>query len=180
MAAAGPRSRAAIRERMRMEGPRYCTGTTDEGDGVPPRKPAARAWPCAVAPEPLVEAQLVRKPWETLDAGGGRPLVGEGQSVSPGGVVPVKNSSKVPGAPVGGKGVLPAFESRTKFQGFGTVWSQKAAWVRIDLAACGTLPLGLPPRGGSRFGSVFAERCPAKFTGSAGSRMVFATTRNWR
>ena len=67
-----------------------------------------------------------------------------------------------------------------KFHGFGTVWSQNAAWVSTPLGACGTLPFTFPPSGGRRFGSVFAWRCPAKFTGSAGSRMVFATTRNWR
>src|SRR4051812_6888768 len=137
------------------------------------RNAAASFCACCVANV----VQLVKKPCGMALA---EVLLGVGQEASVVAFgVPVKKSWNVPGAPKFGapsNGPVPAVESRMKFHGFGTVWSQNAACVSTAFADCATLPLGFA----SRFGSVFACRWPAKFTGSAGSRMVFATTRNWR
>src|SRR5262249_7740966 len=92
----------------------------------------------------------------------------------------VTNSWNVPAAPLGGNGPVGMLLAQTNPNGLGTTPSQFAIWARTFFAACGTEPLGLPPSGGNRLGSVLAVRCPAKLTGSAGSRTVLATTRNCR
>src|SRR5689334_22429877 len=63
-----------------------------------------------------------------------------------------------------------------KLKALGTVPSQLATWVRMDLVGWGAENGGLA----NGLGRVLAVRWPAKLIGSAGSRTVLATTRNWR
>src|ERR1044071_3807701 len=63
-----------------------------------------------------------------------------------------------------------------KLNGLGTTASQLATWARMDLAGCGAENGGVA----NRLGRVLAVRWPPKLIGSAGSRTVLPTTRNWR
>src|SRR5712691_2761442 len=65
-------------------------------------------------------------------------------------------------------------------KGLGTVSSQLAYCKKVFFAGWATLPLVLPPSGGRRLGSGLVLRFAEKLSGSAGSRIHFATSKVWR